>query len=112
MFVLSLLPVCPFHSLLHAIRLNSPPPLHLSPFLTQLPEVQYPGDKHQGHEHGGVQQWQSFRRVQALGGYQWLLVWPGIGLIGVCALPSPFFLQTLREQRCGNGGRANCDVSA
>lgn len=22
----------------------------------------------------------------------------------------PFF-QTLREQRCGNGGRANCDVS-
>lgn len=25
-----------------------------------------------------------------------------------CSLP---LLQTLREQRCGNGGRANCDVS-
>lgn len=24
---------------------------------------------------------------------------------------SLLFLQTLREQRCGNGGRANCDVS-
>lgn len=27
------------------------------------------------------------------------------------AAASPFPLQTLREQRCGNGGRANCDVS-
>lgn len=27
-----------------------------------------------------------------------------------CLFLFPFF-QTLREQRCGNGGRANCDVS-
>lgn len=46
----------------------------------------------------------------------WWVPWaPGLLLYSqvswCCCCSLSLSLQTLREQRCGNGGRANCDVS-